>query len=75
MPSIVKIIQHQWQMDGWVQGTEVITVTNKTKVSGEKPVPVPLCPLQILYELAWDGTQASHGRGLQLTLSHGIASL
>jgi len=61
-------------MDGWVQGTEAITVTNKTEVFGEKPVPVPPCPLQIPYELAWDRTQASQRKGLQLTLSDGIVS-
>jgi len=26
----------------------------KTKVLGGKPVPVPLCPLQIPCKLAWD---------------------
>jgi hypothetical protein len=31
--------QHQWEMDGCAQSTEEITVTNKTKVFGEKPVP------------------------------------
>jgi hypothetical protein len=66
-PSIVKIIQHQWQMDGWVQSTEEITATNKTKVFADKTVPVPLCPLQMPHELAWDRTLASQVRDLQLT--------
>ena len=55
MPSIVQIIQRQWQTDGQVQSTEEITVTNKTKVFGEKPVPVPLCLLQISHE--WLGIE------------------
>jgi hypothetical protein len=39
----------------------------KTKVLGEKSVPVPLCPPQIPHEVAWDWTQASEVRDLQAT--------
>jgi hypothetical protein len=39
----------------------------KTKVLGEKPVAVPLCPPQIPYGLAHDRTRASAVRGRRLT--------
>ena len=39
----------------------------KTKVLREKPVPVPLFPLQILHGLAWDWIQPDVLRGWWLT--------
>jgi hypothetical protein len=35
--------------------------------SKEKPVPVPLCPSEILHKLAHNTTQVSKVTGLQLT--------
>jgi hypothetical protein len=31
-----------------------MVLTGKAEVTGEKPVPVPLCPTQIPHGLAWD---------------------
>jgi hypothetical protein len=39
----------------------------KTEVLGEKPVPVPLCPLQIPHGLTRNWSRASVVRGRQLT--------
>jgi hypothetical protein len=43
------------------------TDRGKPKYSGEKPVPVPLCPPQIPHGLTRDRTQASAVRGRRLT--------
>jgi hypothetical protein len=42
-----------------------ITTKMMIKALGEKPFPLPLCPLQILHRLAWARTQASTGTGWQ----------
>jgi hypothetical protein len=46
---------------------EVILTQGKTGVLGEKPVPVPLCPLQISHALTWNRTRASAVEGRRLT--------
>jgi len=51
-----------------------MTLTGETHILREKPVLVPLCPLQISYGLALYLTCASLVRGWQLTaLIHGLA--
>jgi len=36
------------------------------EVSGDKPVPVPLCPIQISHQLTWNGNRVSVVRGQRL---------
>jgi hypothetical protein len=55
--SFFRVMEHRWNLiDG-----------GKPKYSGEKPVPVPLCPPQIPHGLTRDRTQASVVRGRRLT--------
>jgi hypothetical protein len=42
-------------------------LTGENRQLGEKPVPVPLCPLQISHGLTRDRTLASAVRGRRLT--------
>jgi hypothetical protein len=64
------VTEHQWNE----------TDREKTEVLGEKPVPVPLCPPQILHRLTQDGTRAlaanslSHGTALFHSNSHSFYS-
>jgi hypothetical protein len=55
--SIFQVMEHRWNE----------TDRGKPKYSGEKPVPVPLCPPQILHGLTRDRTRASAVRGRRLT--------
>jgi hypothetical protein len=52
-----QVMEHRWNE----------TDRGKPKYSGEKPVPVPLCPPQIPHGLTWDRTRASAVRGRRLT--------
>ena len=42
-------------------------LTDNSEVVGDKPVPVPLCPLQFPHRLNLDQTRASEVRGRRLT--------
>jgi hypothetical protein len=50
-------MEHRWN----------VTDRGKPKYSGEKPVPVPLCPPQIPYGLTWDRTRASAVSGRRVS--------
>jgi hypothetical protein len=66
--SRVKTIHHQQQMNKICVGSMSGMVwTGKTKVLGEKPVPMPLCLPQIQLELASDRNQTCTVKGCQLT--------
>jgi hypothetical protein len=49
----------------WSSGGKILT--GKTEGLGEKPVLVPVCPLQIPHGLTWAGTRASAARSRWLT--------
>ena len=55
----------------WLVSMEVVLEWcqhDKMEVLRQKPVPMPLCPPQILHELTWDWTQACMVRDHQLTV-------
>jgi len=47
--STVKNIKHWLQTNECIQSTGGITLKGENKVLGEKPVPVSVCPPQILH--------------------------
>jgi hypothetical protein len=66
MPTYVSILcspQMIWASRAMVEWY----IDGKTKEFREKPVPVPLCPPQILHRLTWAWTRASAMRGRRLT--------
>jgi hypothetical protein len=54
-----------WYMN--MENNGEMILTGETEELGEKPVPVPLCPLKIQYELTRARIRASVARGRRLT--------
>jgi len=54
-------------MNGCVWSVGGMILSGETEVLGNKPVPLQLCPPQILHILAWLWTWASTVTGKQLT--------
>ena len=55
---------YRWR---WVQNIGGMTLTGKTEVLGEKPVPAPLCSTQFSHGLIWDRARASAVKGGRIT--------
>ena len=66
--TVAKNIQCQCQMNEWVWSIVRIILTGKIKTLREKPGPVPFCPTQIPYGLAYKWTQMSVATGPGLTV-------
>jgi len=56
----------EW-MNEWVSSIGWMILTGENRNTRRKPIPLPLCPAQILHGLVWEWIQASMVIGQQLT--------